>query len=286
VVRATGTLKWDGNSAGAVVSTSGDSGATWASVANYTLDYVNLSSPASVKTAITSGAEHLITTSYATNLLSIQVDTGVASTATWNATIAAPATDWVLYCSPYTVYYKETVGVPEVVNYQPTTMIIGTALPNHDSGGLYPGIFTWGANPVGVTVALGSMVSSSQPSAGTAPTDTPRSVLPDVAVSDWFQDPDVSGTLLTNPIRPFVTMVSDNTSLSEIQTWRLYAFVMILAVTVGAALALKEHLLLCGLASGAAIYGAVALTIFPGWAMVFAVGMVIGGIVAERAPWL
>jgi hypothetical protein len=113
-----------------------------------------------------------------------------------------------------------------------------------------------------------------------------RDVLPDTSSSDWFREPDVSGTLMSNPLRPLVTLVSDPTTLTELQVWRLYALIMILFFTMLAANSLPDHLLVAGIAAGATIGAAVALTIFPMWSLVFAIGCIGGGLVAERTAQL
>jgi len=51
-------------------------------------------------------------------------------------------------------------------------------------------------------------------------------------------------------------------------------------------MAVGHHQGITMIAAGAAILGAVVLTIFPMWALVFAIGMFIGGLVMERAPSL
>ena len=145
---------------------------------------------------------------------------------------------------------------------------------------------TWGVNPTGVEVSLGSMVSSSQPLFGGEEAEPVTDVLPEAGTTDWFVEPAVGGTLLTNPLRPFVTLMSDSTTITELQAWRILGLAIVLMVTTMAAVAVKSHLLLAGIVAGAAVGGMVALTIFPLWALVFTVGAIAGGLVAERSPSL
>ena len=145
---------------------------------------------------------------------------------------------------------------------------------------------TWGVNPTGVGVTLGGMVSEGQPTPGALPSDPAQDILPETEVTDWYIEPDVTGTLLTNPLRPFVTMWSDNSTLTELQCWRIYALALILLVTVATAMAVGHHQGITMIMAGVALLGAVVLTIFPMWALVFAIGMFIGGLVMERAPSL
>jgi len=55
---------------------------------------------------------------------------------------------------------------------------------------------------------------------------------------------------------------------------------------VATAMAVGHHQGITMIAAGVAILGAVVMTIFPMWALVFAIGMFIGGLVMERAPSL
>ncbi len=145
---------------------------------------------------------------------------------------------------------------------------------------------TWGVNPTGIAVTLGGMVNAGQPIPGALPSEPAQDVLLETPVTDWYEEPDVAGVLLTNPLRPFVTMWSDNTGLTEIQCWRLYALALILLVTVSTALSVGRHQGITAIMASVAILGAVVMTIFPMWTLVFAIGMFIGGLVMERSPSL
>ena len=218
-----------------------------------------------------------------------------------NSVPVVPGSAWVLMsnATPYLEYYSHTTavaGVSEKIRYEPTDIVAGTALINENAPGTYNGVITWGANPAGVAVALGSMTSTSQPSIGADTTAPSADILPGIGVSDWYVAPavGVGESLRTNPLRPLVLLlVADpvpgspsSAPLNEIQAWRLLALAMILFLTVAAGVAVRGHLFLAGIVAGASIGGAVALTIFPLWALVFAIGAVAAGVVAERSPSL
>lgn len=145
---------------------------------------------------------------------------------------------------------------------------------------------TWGVNPTGIAIALGSLTSISQPSTGQTIDSPDIDILPPVSTSDWYEEPDVTGTLLTNPLRPFVTIMSDSTSLTEMQAWRLLALAFVLFFTVVAAVAVRSHLLIAGIVCGSCIGLMVAFTIFPLWSVVFIIGAIAAGVIAERSPSL
>ena len=167
------------------------------------------------------------------------------------------------------------------------TVDFGTLLDRE--GVAQDGIITWGVNPDGVTATLSSMVSSGQPSiGGDIAGEPPSDVLPLVETSDWFGDGTVSGATLTNPLRPFITMVSDNTTLAEIQVWRWMGVALLLFVTVATAKVLRGHQGITAIIVAACLGGMVSFdhSIFPLWLLVMVVVMLIGGVVAERSPSL
>ena len=147
---------------------------------------------------------------------------------------------------------------------------------------------TWGFAPTGVLVTIGSMVASSQPIIGQTEEDPARDILPPISVSDWFGDGTVGGTTLTNPIRPLITAMSDNTTLTEIQVWRLMGIIAVLFATVATAFTVRGHQGITAIVAGTILGGLVAFdhNIFPMWTLVMAAGLLIAGVVAERSPSL
>ncbi len=145
---------------------------------------------------------------------------------------------------------------------------------------------TWGVNPTGVAVTLGGMVSEAQPVPGVELDGAARDIMPPIEVSDWYVGPDISGSLLTNPLRPFVTMLSDNSNLTELQAWRLYGSAVLLMITVGTAYAVRGHQGITVMVTSAALLGLVVLTIYPMWTLVLVIIMFIGGLVMERSASL
>ncbi len=237
---------------------------------------------------VTSG-EHTVTVTADGTDLKIFIDAVEEDTiALAGASVTDNANDWVISQNnvlPYLASYNHTVGGALVTRYEPNTMIIGTTLPDREVAG-NDATITFGSNPAGVAVTLGGLVSTGQPGAGEEADAPIIDILPAAGGSDWFVEPDVSGTLLTNPLRPLVTMMSDTTSITELQAWRLLALAFILGVTVLAIYSVRGHLLIAGIASGAAIGLVVSLTIFPLWALVFAIGAILGGLISERSPSL
>ena len=155
-----------------------------------------------------------------------------------------------------------------------------------DTTGTYDAAIDFGANPAGVTVALGSVTASSQPAIGTEDEDPTTDILPEAPASDWFVEPDITGTLAAHPLRWLVRMMSDTTTFTERQAWVWLGIAFVLLVLVSTAKAVRGHYLITGIATGTAIGACVQQTIFPFWALAFVVLAILAGLVAERKPSL
>jgi len=143
---------------------------------------------------------------------------------------------------------------------------------------------TWGVNPTGVAASLSSLVSEDQPGLATPVEEPARDVMPEIETSDWFVEPDIGGSLATNPIRPFVTLISDNTTLTELQVWRWLGIAIVLFVTVTTARLVPKHLAIACFAGGAMTLLMVVMTVWPLWALMLLVLFALGGWVSERSP--
>jgi hypothetical protein len=242
--------------------------------------------PASV--AATSG-EMVITASITAvggGTLTLDVD-GTSDSVVVGSGVPDNANDWVIgsAATPYMDYYKHTVAGTLIAHYQPIAIIVGTALPDRE-GAAQNGVITWGANPAGVAVTVGGLVSAAQSvSLGTADSST-GDILPVSGGSDWNTEPAVTGALLTNPLRPIVTAVSDNTTLTERQVWVLFGLITVVFITVLVGASVRGHHLITGIASGLAMVWMIVWTVFPIWAVIVVILAVVGGLISERSPSL
>lgn len=218
------------------------------------------------------------------------------------ASVADNNNSWVIMdnsttqFTAYTDYFKLYVAGDLIVWYEPTSMIIGTVLPDRcATGGSEDGVITWGENPAGVTVSLGSLASTGQPSIGAPAERGTPDVLPEIGVSDWHGSPaasrtTVTGSLATNPIRSFVTILTASGSLNEVLAWRFLGGIFVMFVLGLAAKFAGDHYLIVGIATGCAFGVLVASdsshVVFPMWLLVLIVVCVVGGLVAERTPSL
>ena len=166
------------------------------------------------------------------------------------------------------------------------TVDFGTVV---DETGANDGRITWGVNPTGVAVALGSFTAEDQPAPGTAEDRETRDILVTPAGGDIHGDGTVTkAATLANPVRPFITMVSDNTTLTEIWVWRWLGLAFLLFVTVGAARWLRGHRGIVVIIAGVALGGLVAFdhNIFPLYLVVLSIILFAAGVVSERSPTL
>lgn len=164
------------------------------------------------------------------------------------------------------------------------TVDFGT-LPDRE-GAAQDARITWGVNPTGVAVTLGSMVPASQPVPGQLEEEPTRDILPPAGSSDWNAEPAVAGALLTHPLRPLITMVSDNTTLTESQTWIWYGIAFVLFFTGLAIRYIHGHRGFVGIAFGVSMIAVVAQSVFPIWSVALGILALVLGVVSERNPSL
>ncbi len=198
--------------------------------------------------------------------------------------------NWTLFPSdatPYTDNLTISVNETRQLYFAPNNIIAGTNLPDREpNGGSNNGTITWGANPAGVGVTLGSFTSSGQPDIGGVGDTSTDDILPIVGGTDWRPVPGVSAALLANPMRPVVTAISDNTTLSEYQVWVWFGIIFVVFTTVLVGSHVRGHHLITGIAASAAIVLLVVWTIFPLLALLVVVLAILLGLVSERSPSL
>jgi len=216
--------------------------------------------------------------------LGIDID-GVTENTTALGGVSVPnnANNWIISSIPYFNYYKHSVNGTLVAWYQPISYIVGTTLPDRE-GAAQNGNITWGTNPAGVNVTLGSLTAPESTVVIEEEESGYQGAMHNVGVTDWFLEPDVGTKLATHPFRPLVTIWSDNSTVTEVQAWRFLGLALLLLITVVAAVMVRGHLLIAGLACGGTIALLVQQTVWPGWTLVFIIPAIIAGVMAERTP--
>ena len=186
---------------------SSNSGVTWALLdvnTDFTFKTYYIPS-AIISAAAQSTGLHDYILSLAGGTLTLKDGVNTLGTASFVGAVVDNANIWAWPGSstcPYINYIKHTVGVTEVLWYQPNVIISGTNLPDRavDDGSQNAGI-TWGTNPANVTVSLSGLgapatIASSATSSG----------LPDVVV-------DVNGlsaasSMASSPFYPLFDAIS------------------------------------------------------------------------------
>jgi hypothetical protein len=131
------------------------------------------------------------------------------SSVAFSGSIASNANAWIFDQNdvmPYITYCKMTVGGTEVLKYQPNTIISGSTLPDLDTGdGVQNGAITFGNNPTGISITLGSF-GATTPSQATAGTNYVNQS-PGTIISDSISAPPQLYTELDTSKLPFGTAI-------------------------------------------------------------------------------
>jgi len=255
-------------------------------------------------TGITSGVRRVVTTAVAAGNLTISVydeddnliDDG--TTPMGGASVPPNVSDWLLMQNnvmPYMEYYKHTVDGTLIAWYQPISMIIDTNLDDRagtdvgedgdDNDIEEDAIITWGANPVGIDVAIGSLVSSSQPPITPASEEEAVDIVPEGEVP--IEGGVVNTTnLQDNPLYPIVHVINEYTDYTEEQIWFMGATLIILLCMGIAVVRVPNHLLLAGTV-GLVLGGFfTAMEIYQWWMMLVMGFIFVMSILMERKPVL
>jgi hypothetical protein len=168
--------------------------------------------------------------------------------------------------------------------YEPTTMIVGTALPDRDTSTVEDGVFVFGTNPTDTTVTLGSLVNngSTVPSSGY---DEPIDVADTTDYPDTIYEPDAT-ILESNPLYPFVSWVSGQTGIPEIAIWRFGGMALILIAAALSMIAVPSHLFITGFSVMAVNGLLVGMHIYPWWTIFLGGAFFFWSLLSERSPSL
>jgi len=185
--------------------TSGDSGGTWSNL-NYDFNVtVNAVTQKTVVGAgITTGVHVIKLTADTTDLKLFDGAIEKDSEALSGASVGGNANNFVWMNNdsvPYATYIKYTVGGVLVITYQPVVIISGTALPD-TTGAAQNGVITFGANPAGVTVSIGSLSSSGASYTSPASTNTEANVVPSQS-----QPMSAATGVTSSPFYPFFSAI-------------------------------------------------------------------------------
>ena len=216
-INKTGSTKLALRSSGDIASTS-PSGLEYISATEATLTLTYDNSVSVTGTGITSG-EHTITlTADGTDLKLYDGETEKDSIALSGASALNTANDFIWLDDnsvPYADYIKYTKGGTLLITYQPTAIISGTTLPDV-TGTAQNGIFTFGANPAGLAVSIGSLSSSG----GGDFTSQPNTNIDPNIVPGQNQDLSSDTRVTSSPFYPFfdaIYVASGNTLGVDLQ---------------------------------------------------------------------
>jgi len=193
-----------------------------------------------VATGISSGEHTVKTTADGTNL-KIYID-GVEkdSVALSGASATDNSNNWVIGQNniiSYMEYMTIDISSVEKLKYQPDSIISDTTLP--DETGSNDGTITWGSNPAGVAITVGSIVSSGAPAPSVTGEELPtQDVVPPITQPSGFMSTPIS-TNTTHVLYPLMHTLSDLSGIPIGLTWLL---VLALPITILVLIATLKYL--------------------------------------------
>jgi hypothetical protein len=231
--------------------------------------------------------EHDIELSADSTNLTLSIDGQVEDTVALDgSSVPNTVNNWVIGSSatPYIGSFELEVDGTQVCYFAPNNIITGTTLPDRSGNG-NNGTITFGSNPSGISISLGSLTSGTQPTPAASIGDTtPRDILPPSQVDPSgdinivaLQGNILYGILLIEPL-------SDLSGFSEGQLWRLYGFMFVLLVTAGTAMLVRSHMVISGVACVGSMWYLYHLTIFPWWSLIISGVVLVTTLIMERQP--
>lgn len=181
----------------------------------------------------------------------------------------------------YDPYPFADYDVYQVQWFEPVAIISGTTLPDRTS--TQNGVITWGANPGGISIVMGELVSEDQPLVTSSP-EYPTTSIPDMTGESgqpgWTS---TQPTLTDHPFYPLVSMVSDNTNIPVWLVWMIVAL-LILFIIMMVSFRYAPHQLITAFAGGGWSAFMYHMGIFPFWVMFIFAVMAAAIIIGERTP--
>jgi len=142
------------------------------------------------------------------------------------------------------------------------------------------GIITWGVNPSGVDVGIGSLTAYSQPEPSGTIDEPGQDIVGETGQPGWT---DETGTLTTNPFYPLVKMASDQTGFDVTQIWLMLATFFVLAGML-AVFGFVPHQLITVAVGGGLTGLFISMGIYPFWVIFIFLVMGVALVLWERAP--
>jgi len=196
-----------------------------------------------------------------------------------------PILSWQVGNSPTWIIHSTFPDDNQVVHFQPTTIILGTTLPNRaGGGGVYPnGTFSWGDNPAGIEIRLDGFLT---------PEDVYR--FEPIMPGGWdIIEPEPGGMtgdvdlgkLAKNPFRPMVQVIASGAGFTERLAWLLLAIFILIAIMI-AVLLWTQHMVFTALAGFAVGFMFYSMGVWGLWVVILLAFGLVASIVYERMPTL
>lgn len=201
------------------------------------------------------------------------------------ASAADNGNDWVLAknnAMPYMEYYKHSVPHDTLIaQYQPIAIIDGTTLPDRE-GAAQDGTITWGSNPAGVAVSMGSLTSYAQPVPTGVVAEPGQDIVGETGQPGWTDVIDTVA-LESNPFYPIVWAASEVTDFSQGQLWLFMATFIVIAGML-AVISFVPHQLITVVVGGGLTGFFISMGIYPFWTIFLFILMGVAIVLWERVP--
>jgi len=182
---------------------------------------------------------------------------------------------------PYADNTTMSINGTQQLLYRPNAYIRGVTLPDL-MGTTQDGIFSWGANPTGVNITMGSFLPDYEPVIGAGELATPD-VVPVITEPDtmYVDDTTAETAMEGDPLYPWFHAWSDTTGISILlMWWMFYTIFALIAFMV--VYKYSRNLMIAGSIFVAVIGYSVARGLMPFWIVIILALMLIAFVMMER----
>lgn len=183
---------------------------------------------------------------------------------------------------PYADNVSIHTGDTQQLLFEPNAIIIGDTLPDR-AGSDDDGTITWGSNPAGVSVVMGSLTASELTTAPTEELEIPGVVGIFNPPSNMFPE---ESAMTGETMSVLYATISDLAVLTntDIQYFWWLLCVILVLLSVVWTMRFTQNLMLATLSGGASIGLCIGMSFLPFWVLIVAIVFMITLLVMERSP--
>jgi hypothetical protein len=234
--------------------------------------------PSATVSSAFSGTHDCIIASDSTNL-TLTIDGVLEDSITLGgASVANNANNWIIKV-PSMSSYKHYVSGTLIGHYEPTSLISGTTLPDRE-GTAENGAITWGTNPSGVTLTMGSLLSATETSSSETgsiePDAMPTNNMPGLTQGESSLQGE------NHILYSVVSLVNNDTGYPIVMIWGFLVVLFVLTMTLGT-FRWTNNMLLSIITMIICLAFSGGMSLVPSWIMIIPAGIGFGIIVMEKS---